>query len=101
MPAIGVISNETVEVTATAGGLTAATANNVVPAAAEGTVEGAAIRYCVDGTTATEDVGRLASVGDVIELKNRGEVTSFSAIRADAEQGNGRVSFVLGADWRP
>jgi len=99
MPVIGVISYETVDVTATAGGLTAATADGVVPAAAEGEVQEAAIRYCVDGTTATADVGRLAQPGDTIYLRNRGEITHFSAIRAGAE--NGRVDFALGVDWKP
>jgi len=101
MPVIGVISYETVDVTATAGGLTAATASGNVPAAAEGEVQEAPIRWCVDGTTATPDVGRLAQVGDTINLKNRGEVALFSAIRADAEEGDGRVDFALGVDWKP
>lgn len=101
MAVIGVNSYETVDVTATAGGLTGATASGIVPAAAEGVVQEAAIRYCVDGTTATEDVGLLASVGDVIQLKNRGEVALFSAIRADAEEGDSRIDFALGTDWKP
>lgn len=99
MPVIGVISYETVDVTATAGGLTAATADGMVPASAEGVVQEAAIRYCVDGTTATADVGLLAQIGDVIQLKNRGEVALFSAIRADEK--NSRVDFALGVDWKP
>lgn len=101
MPILGVNSYETVDVTTTAGGLTGTAASGVVPAAAEGRVEDAPIRYCVDGTTATEDVGLLANVGDVIQLKNRGEVALFSAIRADAEEGGGRVTFALGTDWKP
>lgn len=101
MAVIGVTSYETLEVTATAGGLTAATADGIVPAAAEGTVQEAPIRFCVDGTTATEDAGWLAQVGDVITLRNRGEVALFSAIRADTEEGDGRVDFALGVDWKP
>ena len=101
MAVIGVNSYETVDVGATAGGLTGATASGIVPAAAEGRVEDAPIRYCVDGTTATPDVGLLANVGDVIQLKNRGEVALFSAIRADAEEGDARVDFALGTDWKP
>ena len=99
MPVIGIVSQETVDVTATAGGLTAATAHGFVPASAEGRVQEAPIRYRVDGTAATVDTGRLAEVGDVIELRNRGELTLFSAIRAGEE--NGRVDFALGVDWRP
>jgi len=101
MPVEGVISYETVDVGATAVGLTAAAAKGVIPAAAEGVVEGAPIRYCVDGTTAAENTGRLANVGDVIELRNRGEVATFSAIEADAETGAGIVAFALGVDWKP
>jgi hypothetical protein len=100
MPVTGVISYETVDVTETASGLTAATAAGCVPQAAEGRVEEGPIRYCVDGTTATEDVGRIANVGELVELKNRGEVALFSAIRADAAEGDGRVSFALGVDWQ-
>jgi len=98
MPVIGVVSYETVDVTATAGGLTAAT-SGIVPAAAEGEVQEAPIRWCVDGTTATPDVGRLAQVGDTINLKNRGEVAQFSVIRAT--EVNARVDFALGVDWKP
>ena len=101
MPVIGVTSYETVDVGATAVGLAAATAKGVVPAAAEGIVEDAPIRYCVDGTTATENTGQLANVGDRIELRNRGEVAMFSAIEADAETGAGTVAFALGVDWKP
>jgi len=100
MAVIGVTSYETVDVGDAAGGLTATTADGVVPAAAEGVVEEAPIRYCVDGTTATEDTGIYAAVGDRVELRNRGELALFSAVRADAQQGGGRVTFALGVDWK-
>ena len=101
MPVIGVTSYETVDVGETARGLTAAAAKGVIPAAAEGVVEEAPIRYRVDGTTVTEDTGLYAPVGTRIELLDRGEVTMFSGIRADAEEGGGRVTFALGVDWEP
>ena len=101
MAILGVNSYETVDVGATAGGLTGATASGIVPAAAEGVVEDAPIRYCVDGTTVTEDIGTYAPVGTVVELRNRGEVALFSAIRADAEEGAASVTFALGTDWKP
>lgn len=101
MPVIGVVSYETVDVGGTAVGLTAAAAKGVVPASAEGIVEDAPIRYCVDGTTATENTGVLANVGDRIELRDRGEVATFSAIEADAETGAGSITFALGVDWKP
>ena len=101
MPVIGVTSYETVDVTETAGGLTASAGGGFVPAAAEGIVEEAPIRYRVDGTTVTEDTGIFGAVGERIELRNRGEVALFSAIRADAEEGSGRITFALGVDWKP
>ncbi len=100
MPVIGVNGYETVNVGATAGGLTATTSGAAF-AAAEGRVEEGPIRYRVDGTTVTADTGRLATVGELVELRNRGEVALFSAIRADEETGDGRVSFALGVDWKP
>lgn len=85
------------DVTATAGGLTATAQNGVLPACAELKVEDAAIRYTTNGTTATADNGIKAVVGETIELKSRGEVTLFSAIRHGAE--NGRLSGLFGIRW--
>jgi len=99
MPIVGPISQETLDVGATAVSLTGTTAKGVVPAAAYMTVEEAAVRYCMDGTTATADVGQLALVGSTIELKNRGEVAGFSAIRDGAD--NGRLNVTLATDWKP
>lgn len=101
MAVIGINGYETIDVGETAVGFSTSAADGVVPAAAEGTVEDAPIRYCVDGTTATEDAGTYAPVGASIELRNRGEVALFSAIRADAEEGGARVTFALGVDWKP
>ncbi len=99
MPIIGPLSQEAQDVTATASGLTASTAKGIPPAAAECVVSDAPIRYCIDGTTATEDVGLLKQPGDTFYLKNRGEVTAYSAIRdGDA---NGRVDVTLAVDWKP
>ena len=99
MPIIGAIGQEAVDVTATAGGLTATTAHGIPPAAAECVVSEGSLRYCVDGTTATEDVGLLKQPGDTFYLKNRGEVTLFSAIRIGDD--NARVDATLAVDYKP
>lgn len=99
MPIIGPLSQEAVDVTATAGGLTATTAKGIPPAAAECVVSEGDIRFCVDGTTATEDVGQLALPGAIFYLKNRGEVTAFSAIRVGAT--NARIDATLAVDYKP
>jgi hypothetical protein len=99
MPIIGPISQEALDVTATAGGLTATAAKGIPPAAAECVVSEGTIRYCTDGTTATEDIGLPASPGDIFYLKNRGEVAGFSAIRVGAE--NARVDVTFAVDYKP
>ncbi len=62
------------------------------------TVETAAIRFCVDGSTptvtASGGVGMLAQVGDVIRLKGPNEIINFRAINAVASSGSAiRVAY--------
>lgn len=83
MPIRGAIRHESVSVSTTAVGITTTPADGVLPEAAVLTLEDAAIRYCVDGTTATASVGHAAEPGDVIVLAGRGELAQFSAIRRD------------------
>ncbi len=83
MAIIGPLNHESVTVTSAAIGITATVSDGILPGAAEITVEGAAIRFSVDGTTASATVGHPAEPGAVIELIDRGEVTKFSAFRKD------------------
>ncbi len=98
MPIIGPLTHESVSVTDTATGITTTALNNMLPAAALITVETAAIRFCVDGTTASATVGHAAEPGALIELHDRGEVTKFSARRRDATSATIKVT--PGAGWR-
>lgn len=99
MPIVGPTNHESVSVSSTAVGITTTVSDGVKPAAALISVEGASIRFCVDGTTATASVGHTADPGDVIELTDRGEVTNFSAIRKDSTDATLKVT--VGVDWRP
>ena len=81
MPLRGVLRHEAVTVAGTAIGMTVTAAQGVRPDAAIITVESAAIRFTVDGTTPTATVGHLAEPGDVIELVDGQQVRLFSAIR--------------------
>ena len=83
MPISGAIRHESVSVAGTAVGLTVTPADGVRPMAAMISVETAAIRFCVDGTTATASVGHMAEHGDVIVLVDPAEVAQFSAISKD------------------
>ncbi len=99
MALIGPTRQETVTVGATAVGITTTVADGFLPAAAIITVENAAIRFCVEGTTATSTVGHAAEPGALIELHDRGEVTNFSAIRRDGVSAT--IQVTSGVDWRP
>lgn len=61
------------------------------------TVETAAIRFTLDGTTPSNDadtpVGHLAAVGDVIELEGSNTIARFQAIRSTSTSGVLRVSY--------
>jgi len=98
MPIIGPISQETLSVTNAAASLTATAAKGIPPAAAFITVSEGAIRYRVDGTAAGAD-GQLVNPGGTFELKNRGEVTGFSAIRDGDDNATLDVTFAV--DWKP
>lgn len=78
---------ESVTVTGTAGGLTAATyapGTTVTPASPASfaliTIEADQIRWRADGGTATS-ASHLMQVGDTIELQGTNAVVNFSAIR--------------------
>ena len=81
MPIQGVLRHEAVTVAGTSIGMTVTAAQGVKPGAAVISVETAAIRFTVDGTTPTATVGHLAEPGDVIELVEEGQVRLFRAIR--------------------
>ena len=81
MPLRGVLRHEAVPVEGTAIGMTVTAAAGMKPSAAVITVESAAIRFTVDGTTPTATVGHLAEPGDVIELVGWDQVNLFLAIR--------------------
>lgn len=51
------------------------------PIGAMFTVEGAPIRYTLDGTTPTTTVGILAEVGDIVTLEGQADTQAFRAIR--------------------
>lgn len=95
----GAIRYEPITVSTTAVGLTTTPADGVLPEAAVITVEGAAIRFCVDGTTATATVGHAREPGEGIELAGRGELAQFSAIRRDGVDATLRVT--MGTEYVP
>lgn len=92
MPIRGSLNHETVTVSTTPVGITTTASKGVLPAAAEITVEGAAIRYHVDGTDPAADEGTGVEIGGVVTLLDRGEVTMFRAIRRDGADATLRVS---------
>lgn len=84
MPIQGVIGFEQVSAGTTATNLTTTGASSGNrPNAAEIVVEGAAIRYRLDGTAPTASVGTPVEVGGTIVLVDHGEVEVFSAISRD------------------
>ncbi len=99
MAIMGPLNHESVTVSNTAIGITATASDNVLPGAALITVEVAAIRYTVDGTTPTASLGHKAEPGDALELIDRGEVTKFLAFRKDGTDATLKVT--PGVEWRP
>lgn len=95
MPILSALAHESVAVSTTAVGLTATAQDGYPPTAAIITVEGADIRYCFDGTTATTTVGHIASNGDVITLVNRDQINRFSAISKDGASATLKVTHGL------
>lgn len=45
------------------------------------TVEGAQIRFAVDGTTPTTTVGFLGEIGDIITINGQHDIQTFRAVR--------------------
>lgn len=84
------VSNfETVSVTGTAGGLTAATYAGAVKATI--TVEACAIRYRGDGTAPTATSGHVLNPGDVLKLDTPDEIRRAKFISRDG----GTASIVI------
>ena len=88
----GPLNHESVTVAGTAIGITTTAADGILPTAAYITVEDAAIRFTLDGTTPTATVGHLAQPGDSIELVDRTELAGFSAIRQGGTSGTIKVT---------
>ena len=90
------IDRETVAVTNTAGGLTAA---KIRPGSgaqvhfAQITVETAQLRYTVEGTTATTSIGHIGDIGDVIEVWGGSDMDNFSAIRTGSTSASLQVTY--------
>lgn len=87
-------AHESIAVAGAAIGLTAATIANMGDALL--TVEDAAIRFTVDGTTPTATVGHLAQPGDVIKLTSPDELQKFRAIRQGGVSGTLKATYGTG-----
>ena len=80
----GAYGTESITVSNTAIGFTAATRNPPTgnkPNKAVFTVETAQIRFTVDGTTPTSSVGFLGYIGDVVSINGEHDIKAFRAIR--------------------
>lgn len=100
MPIQGLVRHESVSVSTSAVGLTTITpGDGVLPNCAYITVEGAAIRFCADGTAATSSVGHAVEPNGVIVLTSRAELEQFSAISRDGGTATLKVS--QGVDYVP
>lgn len=80
-------NTESITVSNTAIGFTSATISperKTKPYKAVFTVETAAIRFTVDGSTPTSSVGFLAQIGDIVTINGEGDIKNFRAIRTDA-----------------
>ena len=82
---------ESVPVSSTALGLTAATYENARGAII--TVEDAAVRYRLDGTAPTSTEGHVQLAGGVIRLSSADEIKNFRVIRKDSVNATLRVSY--------
>lgn len=82
---------ESVTVTGTAGGLTAATFDNSNSALI--TVETAAVRFRLDGTVPTASIGHELEAGDVLFLESNDEIQRVSFIRRDGVSATIRVTY--------
>ena len=80
-------NTESITVSNTAIGFTSATISPEVrtkPIKAVFTVETAAIRFTVDGSTPTSTVGFLAQIGDIVTINGEHDIKKFRAIRTDS-----------------
>ena len=59
------------------------------------TLETAAIRFTIDGTTPTTSVGHLLNTGDTLKLSNPNMIQNFSAIRTASTNGSLKVSYMF------
>ena len=83
--------NEALSVAGTAVGFTAATIANKNHAFI--TVEGATVRFFVNGQTATASLGAELLPGDILELDSADQLSSFSAISKDGGTATLRCQF--------
>ena len=82
---------ETITVSGTAGGLTAATVSGLNKAMI--TVEIAQVRFRLDGTAPTSTVGHILEVNDVLELDTPESLSAVSFIRTGGNSGTLRCSY--------
>lgn len=81
MPSVQFMAYESLAVSTTAVGFTAATYSGADFAHVQ--VEGAPVRVRLDNTAPTSAVGTRLEPGDIIKLESREEVVRFKAISAD------------------
>jgi hypothetical protein len=84
-------ASESITVSTTSVGLTAATAAQYPFALI--TVENAAVRFWLDGTAPTATVGHVLEAGDKLDLNSSDQVLSARFIRRDGVDGVIRVSY--------
>ncbi len=87
---------ESVTVSDTAGGLTAATYNPAANGRAQRayiTVETAQIRYRLDGTDPTASVGHILEVGDILIIDGNANIANANFIRTGGTSGTIRVTY--------
>lgn len=80
----GAYGTESITVSNTAIGFTAATRNPPTgnkPSQAVFTIETAQMRFTVDGTTPTTTVGFLVNIGDIVTINGEHDIKAFRAIR--------------------
>lgn len=94
MPFRGPNKKQVLAVSSSAVGLAQTVGDDgVFPTAAMIVVETAPIRFQVDATNPTTTVGLPASIGAVIELHDRGEISKFLAIKSGATDASLDVQF--------
>lgn len=84
-------AHESLAISTTAVAFTAGTVGS--SSAAVVTVEGAAVRFTVDGTTVTASVGHALEPGDSVFLDTAEDCANFSAISRDGGTATLKCSF--------